>query len=368
MKKILPVLLLIVVSLPAGAQEPLLYTGWNFENLNGNVQLMSTSTGKEIRFDESGQIVKLTDRYFSYEHTYSDPFHYNDGYADYEVTFPKDYMRLEEGNYEQCVYRFDTLGRIDNYSIEAEHWNLQVSYSYGGDEDRFPSVMILKYDSEVGEWQEERSFQYWSFDHYGNWVQRHITGVIYDPYTGTEKFQQNEYAVYAYREPETSGADTPPDFFGLEQEMYERVIGTEYPGVFRSGLSFSDGLTMFLFIPKDEPETWEKRELEKMTVVRDDDKYDVLVERLNEMSYKELSGQFYIYVWHVPAKYLLYFPTGDQPYMPDMRAPWEEAVYRLDYDSGEIIPAGNFDIEYNGTRQTPMYRWLEEFLDNHPAR
>jgi len=363
------------------------YTGWKIENLQGEVERMTTSTGKEVCFDRNGHIVRFSDTYCSYTHEfiYDDPLRYHTGIRQMEITFPDKYprTRVDRGydEYEKSsvfhVYMFDEAGRIEHILLSEIYTELQIAYAYG-EYAHFPVKRELNYSNEAGEWTEEQQYIYLSFDQQGNWTERSVSGWRGEAgdnepqhYTYTESASYVYFTTEANATDALSDRDTDliPDFFSYIPDDSEGIVETSEAGVFRSfDFSYQFGWTLFFLIPRQDPESWVREQFLSIPGDDEDEKFTILLDHLNKRSFRELSENLDIYAWHVAPEYLLYFPSGDLPFERNTQVPWEEVIYFLNYETGEIVIEETFTIQPSRERQPPVgYTWMEDFLQKRQA-
>ena len=150
-------------------------------------------------------------------------------------------------------------------------------------------------------------------------------------------------------------------FLDYPIDNVEGIVTTKYDGIYRNfDFNYQNGYTAFYLIPEIGGQNWYQKQL---LIIEDvDDNDDFLTETLSKKSFRELSQDFNIYVYHVDKKYLMETPELDYPYT--LKIPRVALVYFLDFSNDKMIKIDQLEI--NDGKDS--WSWLESFLNNDNIR
>ncbi|BAP30549.1 hypothetical lipoprotein [Chryseobacterium sp. StRB126] len=104
------------------------------------------------------------------------------------------------------------------------------------------------------------------------------------------------------------------DFINYPIDDLEGITGTGTEGVYRNfDFSYQDGETMFILVPKIGAGKWYSQQINQY---KDQDADAMIDKKLSQQSFKKLSKEFNIFIFHTPKKYLKHTPNLDAPYTP----------------------------------------------------
>lgn len=104
------------------------------------------------------------------------------------------------------------------------------------------------------------------------------------------------------------------DFINYPIDDLEGITSTDTAGVYRNfDFNYLNGETMFILVPKIGAKKWYHQQASQYN---DEDADTMIDKKLSQRSFKDLSKEFTIFIFHTPKKYLKYTPNLDAPYTP----------------------------------------------------
>lgn len=154
--------------------------------------------------------------------------------------------------------------------------------------------------------------------------------------------------------PKTS---TKIDFINYPVDDLEGITGTGDEGVYRNfDFNYKDGETMFILIPKIGAKNWYSQQV---TQYQGQDVDSMIDANLSKQSFKSLSKEFNICIFHTPKKYLKHTPNLDAPYTPKL----PRKVFLYQYDSNKNIwnTIDTFAVN-NENDEAEENKWREKMM------
>ena len=104
------------------------------------------------------------------------------------------------------------------------------------------------------------------------------------------------------------------NFISYPIDDLEGITGTGQNGIYRNfDFEYRNGETMFVLVPKTGAEKWYHQ---KVNQYKNQDADDMIEKYLNGQTFKKLSKEFKILIFHTPKKFLKHTPEMDAPYTP----------------------------------------------------
>jgi len=152
------------------------------------------------------------------------------------------------------------------------------------------------------------------------------------------------------------------NFLNYPIDDLEGIVTTQYDGVYRNfDFNYLNGMALFYLVPKENPGQWFKNKLAEINGNNDSDKEDILLDSLNKKSFRELSKEFNIYVFHTDKKYLNKTPEMDDPYTP--KVPRTIYLYELNFNKNEIEKLDSLILKTFQNESNEMI-WINNFLSD----
>ena len=140
----------------------------------------------------------------------------------------------------------------------------------------------------------------------------------------------------------------------------EGIVATQYSGVYRNfDFKYMNGAALFYLVPKDIPSQWLKIQFAQINGNNDSEKEDILLKNLNNKSFREISKDFNIYVFHTDKKYLIKTPMMDSPYTPII--PRTVHLYQLIFNKNEIERLDSLTINTFQDESKEII-WMNNFI------
>lgn len=125
------------------------------------------------------------------------------------------------------------------------------------------------------------------------------------------------------------------DFINYPVDDLEGITSTGIAGVYRNfDFNYKNGETTFILVPKIGAEKWYTQQKKQY---KNQDADTMIDKKLNQQSFKELSKEFNIFIFHIPKKYLKHTPDRDAPYTPQTPKTIFLYKYYSYYNSSYII-------------------------------
>ena len=149
------------------------------------------------------------------------------------------------------------------------------------------------------------------------------------------------------------------NFIDYPIDDVEGITSEGHEGVYRNfDFSYTNGEAYFLLVPKIGSNKWYSIQEEKYK--NSGQNIDSSIEKkLNSISFKQLSGDFDIWVFHIPKKYLLHTPNLDSPYTP--KVPRTIFVYK--YVNGKWNIVNKYTIN-NNKDENAENDWRQKTINN----
>ncbi|UEQ76491.1 hypothetical protein [Chryseobacterium arthrosphaerae] len=108
-------------------------------------------------------------------------------------------------------------------------------------------------------------------------------------------------------------SSTDTDFISYPVDDLEGITSTGYNGIYRNfDFNYRNGETIFILVPKAGAEKWYRQKVKQYKK-----ETDARIEKyLNGQSFRSLSKEFDILIFHTPKKFLKHTPEMDAPYIP----------------------------------------------------
>lgn len=150
--------------------------------------------------------------------------------------------------------------------------------------------------------------------------------------------------------------ETNIDFFSYPIDDLEGITSTGTEGVYRNfDFSYRDGETMFILVPKIGAAKWYSQQAIQY---KDQDIDTMIDKKLSQQSFKSLSKEFNIFIFHTPKKYLKYTPNLDAPYTP--QTPRTIFLYEYNTSENSWKTIHHFYIK-NDNDEVKANEWRENF-------
>lgn len=149
------------------------------------------------------------------------------------------------------------------------------------------------------------------------------------------------------------------NFIDYPIDDLEGITSTQFEGIYRNfDFKYSDGEVTFILIPKMSSEKWYKQQA---NIYKNRD-LDLSIEtKLNNDSFKNLSKEFEIWVFHTPKKYLKRTPNMDSPY--SLLIPRKIFLYQYNSSENKWIETDHFIVN-NGSDEAKANHWRENIISN----
>lgn len=132
------------------------------------------------------------------------------------------------------------------------------------------------------------------------------------------------------------------DFVSYPIDDLEGITSTRYDGIYRSfDFRYTNGETTFILVPKIGGGKWYNQQTAKY---KNQDTDAAIEKNLNQQSFKNLSKEFDIWIFHTPKEFLKHTPNMDAPYTP-------------------LIPRNIFFYKYDSLKNS--YTNVDMFLVNN---
>ncbi|SDI15657.1 hypothetical protein [Chryseobacterium jejuense] len=146
------------------------------------------------------------------------------------------------------------------------------------------------------------------------------------------------------------------DFINYSIDDLEGITSTGTEGVYRNfDFSYRDGETLFILVPKIGAAQWYSQQASQY---KDQDADTMIDKKLSQQSFKGLSKEFNIFIFHTPKKYLKHTPNLDAPYTPQI--PRTLFVYEYNTTNNSWKTIDYFDIK-NDNDEVKANEWRENF-------
>ena len=157
----------------------------------------------------------------------------------------------------------------------------------------------------------------------------------------------------------TTNEESKINFIDYPIDDLEGITSEGHEGVYRNfDFNYTNGEAYFLLVPKIGPNKWYSTQ--KKTFKNSSKDIDASIEKkLNSMSFKQLSGDFDIWVFHIPKIYMRHTPNMDTPYSP--KIPRTTFVYKYINGKWEVI---NKYIVNSSKDEEHENNWRQKMFDN----
>jgi len=148
------------------------------------------------------------------------------------------------------------------------------------------------------------------------------------------------------------------DFINYPIDDLEGITSTQYDGIYRNfDYKYSNGEATFILVPKVGAENWYTQQINKYT----NQDVDAAIERsLNEQSFKKISNDFDIWVFHIPKEFLKYTPNMDAPYT--QLIPRKVFLYKYDSSNNSYVTIDIFNV-HNESDVLKEDKWRENYIN-----
>ncbi|WP_160136689.1 hypothetical protein [Chryseobacterium sp. c4a] len=145
------------------------------------------------------------------------------------------------------------------------------------------------------------------------------------------------------------------DFINYPVDDLEGITSTGTAGVYRNfDFNYKNGETTFILVPKIGAEKWYTQQTKQY---KNQDADTMIDKKLSQQSFKDLSKEFNIFIFHIPKKYLKHTPDRDAPYTPQIPRTIFLYKYNSDDNSWNIIE--DFIVRNEG-KEAKANEWRQD--------
>lgn len=148
------------------------------------------------------------------------------------------------------------------------------------------------------------------------------------------------------------------DFINYPIDDLEGITTTAHEGIYRNfDFEYRDGETMFILVPKIGAAKWYQQQVTKY---QGQDADTMIDKDLNKQSFKTLSKEFDIWIFHTPKKFLKHTPNMDAPYTPQI--PRKIFLYKYNEANNSWSTMDTFTIN-NDNDEVKSNEWRESTMN-----
>ncbi|MFC6269755.1 hypothetical protein [Frigoriflavimonas asaccharolytica] len=157
-----------------------------------------------------------------------------------------------------------------------------------------------------------------------------------------------------HSEKKTEQSTPEINFINYPIDDFEGITSTKYNGIYRSfDFKYTNGETMFILSPKSGNEKWYSEQENKY---KGKDVDAEIEKNLNQQSFKLLSNEFDVWVFHTPKENMKKTPKMDAPYTPLI--PRKIFFYKYDSSKNNWSIVNTYSIE-NEKEEAKANEWQE---------